>query len=66
MFPKLMNHLHQLYYGSDCNELDMYDEANHLLSIFEKPPEERFDAQPNATIVNRSLLALFCIFVYML
>ena len=23
----------------------IHDEANHLLSILEKPPEERFDAQ---------------------
>ena len=43
--PKVLESFTSIYYGSDCNELDMYDEANHLFSILEKPPEERFDAQ---------------------
>ena len=43
--PKVLESFTSNYNGSDCNERDTYDEANHLLSRLEKPPEERFDAQ---------------------
>ena len=43
--PKVLESFTLTYYGSDCNALVAYDEANHPLSMLEKPPKERFDAQ---------------------
>ena len=44
MFPKFLNHLHQIIMVVIVMNW-IHDEANHMLSILEKPPEERFDAQ---------------------